>query len=825
MSNENNQDLSFLEKKDANALTGKDIILTLIRNIHWFILFAVIGAAIAFYKVDRTDRIYESHSKIIISSVTRNRMNNGESMLDNITNRRIGISLNAINDELIILKSETPMLEIAKRLGLEQNYKCQTKLIKRVKDLYKESPIDVKMLDINPKDYASMTVTVQKDSSFVINIGELDSVKGHLGDTVSTSIGRVVINPTWALRELYYDNPIMVNHSNILDVAANYQSKVSVERNSINDAIINLSIRDTSPERAADVLNELVSVYNETTINEKKHIIELTSDYINTRIAQLDSDLGTQESQIANFKRDNQLLSLDDYGQNYLNTSIESKQEIERLNAQISHAEYLLQLTNENSENNLFPVSVDINDENIKSTISHFNELVLKLDKYKNSGTTNNPIVQDMNAEMASMKNNLRQLLTAYIGSMNQKIGTVQAAGERASDQIRQVPGRQLYIDNVTRVQGIKEQLYLTLLSKREELLISQPSIEGNAKVIDRARVNRVPVAPNTTKSILIGLLLGLCFPILCFVMSRMLDTRVRYRKDIEAYVDIPILGEIPSKAKGDDRKIVVVDSKRDQISEAFRILRSNIEYTRNLDKSATTYLFLSLTEGSGKTFLTSNLAASLGLMNKKVIILDLDLRKGTLTHNSTSTKMHGMSTFLSGKTDDIGSIITHNIVAPGVDAIFSGSIPPNPAELLSSDRLAQVFAYLKERYEYIFIDAVPAGIVADADIIKKYADVSVFLIRSNMVDKRMLPDIQVLKDKKVFPNMSIILNGVKYKKSKGYGNNYGYGYGSGYGYGYGYGSYGYGYGKQYGYSMEDEEDHHHHKHKHNKKDTLESKA
>ena len=818
MSNDNNQDLSFLEKKDANALTGKDIFFTLIRNIHWFILFAVIGAAVAYYKVDRADRIYESHSKIIISSVTRNRMNNGVSMLENITNRRVGISLNAINDELIVLKSETPMLEVAKRLGLEQNYKCQTKLIKRVKDLYKESPIDVKMLDISPKDYASLVVTLQKDSSFVINIGELDPVKGHLGDTVSTSIGRVIVNPTWALRELYYDNPITVNHSNILDVAALYRSKVSIVRNSINDAIINLSIRDTSPERAADVLNELVAVYNETTINEKKHIIELTSDYINTRIAQLDSDLGTQESQIANFKRDNQLLSLDDYGQNYLNASIESKQEIERLNAQISHAEYLLQLTNENTDNNLFPVSVDINDENIKSTISHFNELVLKLDKYKNSGTTNNPIVQDMNVEMASMKNNLRRLLTAYIGSMNQKIGTVQAAGERASDQIRQVPGRQLYIDNVTRVQGIKEQLYLTLLSKREELLISQPSIEGNAKVIDRARVNRSPVAPNTTKSILMGLLLGLCFPILCFVMSRMLDTRVRYRKDIEAYVDIPILGEIPSKAKGDDRRIVVADSKRDQISEAFRILRSNIEYTRNLDKSATTYLFLSLMEGSGKTFLTSNLAASLGLVNKKVIILDLDLRKGTLTHNSAPTKMHGMSTYLSGKTDDIDSIITHDIVAPGVDAIFSGSIPPNPAELLSSDRLAQVFAYLKERYEYIIIDAVPAGIVADADIIKKYADVSVFLIRSNMVDKRMLPDIQALKDQKKFPNMSIILNGVKYKKRKGYGSGYGYGYG------YGYGNYGYGYGQQYGYGLEDGESHRH-KNKHHKKDTSESKA
>ena len=671
MANNTDNDLSFLDKKDANALTGKDILLTVTRNIHWFLLFALLGAAIAFYVVDRRDRIYESHAKIIINSVTRSRLNSGESMLDNITNRRLGITLNAVNDEIIIISSETPMLTVCDRLGLDMSYKCQTKLVKRTKDLYKESPIEVKMLDISPTDYATAVVTLNPDSTYVVQIGEEEFVKGHFRDTISTSYGRMKVTPTWALRELYYDNPITVQHQNIIDIADYFRHKVEVKRNSESDAIINLSLRDTSPERAADILNEMIAIYNENVIEDKKAIIQQTSDYINNRIAQLNSELGAQESQIAAFKSNNQLLDLQDYGQSYIATSIQSSEEIDRLNAQISHAKYLQQLTVQNTENKLFPVTIDIDDENIVATLSRFNELVLKLDKYRTTGTTNNPIVQDMNIELNSLKSNLNQLLTTYIGAIQQKMAGVQEIGDNANKKIRQVPGQQLYIDNVTRVQGIKEELYLTLLSKREELLISQPSIEGNATIIDKARVNKAPVAPDTTRGILLGFLIGLFVPIGIFALLRMLDTKVRYRQDVEAYVDIPFLGEIPSKKKGDDRNIVILDKKRDQISEAFRILRSNIEFTRNVDKSATTYLFLSLMENSGKTFLTSNLASSLAMINKKVILLDLDLRKGTMTKNSTDIKKQpGFSTYLSGKINEIEPLITHDVVAPGVDAV-----------------------------------------------------------------------------------------------------------------------------------------------------------
>ena len=303
-------DLSFLEKKDANALTGKDIFFTILRNLHWLILCAAIGAAIAYYISDRADRIYESHAKILVTSITRNRFDNGQSMLENITNRRVATTMDAINDEIIVLKSETPMLEVAKRLDLGTTYMCQTKLVKRVKDLYEDTPVRLKFLDINENDYATVVIIINRDSTFVIEAGDFEPVKGHLGDTVSTGYGRISVTPTWALRELYYENPITVSHRSIYDVADTYRYKVSVDRNSYSDGIINFSLHDTSPQRAADILNEMITVYNENTILEKGRIINQTSEYINSRIAQLDADLGAQESQIATFKRDNQLLSL-----------------------------------------------------------------------------------------------------------------------------------------------------------------------------------------------------------------------------------------------------------------------------------------------------------------------------------------------------------------------------------------------------------------------------------------------------------------------------------------------------------------------------------
>ena len=251
------------------------------------------------------------------------------------------------------------MLEVARRLNLGMSYYYKTKVVKRVKDLYTDSPIDVALLDVNESDDLTFVVTVSPDSLYVLETSDGEEVKGRLRDTVSTPLGRVCVQPTWALRDLYYDNPIQVKHRNIYDVVADYRQRVSITRNGSAEWIIDLLLKDTSPQRAADILNEMVAVYNDHTIREKTEIIRQTSDYINTRVAQLDNELGVQEAKIASFKRENQLLNVEEYGQAYIAASIESSEEVERLRAQISHAQYLQTLTSPSEEYRLFPITVD----------------------------------------------------------------------------------------------------------------------------------------------------------------------------------------------------------------------------------------------------------------------------------------------------------------------------------------------------------------------------------------------------------------------------------------------------------------------------------
>ena len=656
MSQDNqNTDLSFLEKKDANALTVKDIVITILRNLHWLVLCGVIGGFIGWYKGDQLDRIYESHAKIKIYETAQNSMMSQLEQMATLRNRSAAKSL---NDEMIIIKSETAMAEVVQNLNLTTFYNYETKIIKRKRELYKDSPIEVSFLDMNERDRVNMSVLLQNDSLVTLKFSDGSSVDGYLRDTLSTNFGRVCIIPTWAYRDSYIDATIHVRKRNIYDVVADYRSAVWISTGRGTDGIIDMSLNDKSAERAADVLNMMITVYNQNSIKEQQRVVIETSKFINERIAQLDREMGIHESEIATFKSNNLLLNVDDYGQAYMETIKEVTEEQEQVKAEIKHAKYLQNFAENNEDNKLFPLTVNLNDDNIVQTIAEFNQIVLKLDKYNNSGYVNNPTVLGMQIELSTLKTNIEKLLDSYIEVLEQKLQSLKSTEQQARKKASDVPTGQLYLDNIARVQGIKEGLYLSLLTKREEMLMSTPSIEGKAGIIDRARVNPSPVAPQPKKTMVSGIVIGLLIPVGVFFIRRMLDTKVRYRKDVEAYIDVPVLGEVPSKSKKDDRQIVVDGSNRNAISEAFRILRSNIEYTRNTDGSATTYLFLSLVESSGKTFLTTNIAASLAMVDKRVILLDLDIRKGTLSRKFGMRKHVGFSDYLSGKVDDIEDFV-----------------------------------------------------------------------------------------------------------------------------------------------------------------------
>ena len=543
-------DLSFLDESSNTSLKIKDTLFLILRNLHWLILFAVIGAFVGTYLARSQEKIYASSARVIIKDPNTNSVDMRDSeLLNSVTGARTGrFYVSTLNNELMIMTSKTTMMEVVEAMDLNVTYTTPTRLVKRVRDLYGETPIAVDMMDVKDNQYVLMTIVPNDAKHASLQMEGYAPMSITLNDTITTPVGRVVVLPTWNYIESWFGIPVTVTHKTVSATADYYRSVVSATRDDEKNTIVNLSIRDKSAQRAADLLNKLIEIYNEDAIKSKKKIVAYSHDYINERLTVLDEELGAKEMELASFKRQNELIDVGSLGQTYVSASIASNQQAEQLEQQLSLARYLQESINSGSLSKPLPVSLGIEDPNIVASLTQYNETALKLDKYETSGATNNPIVKELMTEQTVLKSNLSKMVSVYISSLSERLQGARNAGARASSQVQSVPTKQIYVENVERMQKIKEALYLNLLTKREELMISQPSMEGNAKVVEEARVIPVPVAPNERSMMLKGLLLGLCIPIAFYLIRRILDTKVRYRADIEKGTTVPFVGEVPAR-------------------------------------------------------------------------------------------------------------------------------------------------------------------------------------------------------------------------------------------------------------------------------------
>lgn len=357
------------------------------------------------------------------------------------------------------------------------------------------------------------------------------------------------------------------------------------------------------------------------------------------------------------------------------------------------------------------------------------------------------------------------------------------------------MPGKQLELLTIERQQKVKEALYVYLLNKKEENALSMAMTDDNARVIDQANGSYAPIYPNKLKDLAIGLLCGLAIPSVILLLMLLLDTSVKTRTEIEDVVQIPFLAEIPLAKDSQIGKndILIRADGKDPISESFRILRTNLGFMNAGGKPMKVITFTSFSSGAGKTFTSMNLAASLIQLKKKVILLDLDLRKGTLSSQLQLKGVKGIAHYLSDLSINIDEIIVQNLPVQGLDMLPIGIIAPNPVELLLSSRFDELINCLKEKYDYVIVDNVPMKIVADSSIVNRVTDVTIFVVRSGKLDRRQLPELEKIYQEKKLNNLAIVLNGIP-KRAYSYSYGYGYGYGYSYGYGYGYGS---GYGNE----------------------------
>ena len=748
----------------------------------WFLLSVLVCGGIAWYHYARSPLVYFRSATVIIKDPSNKTSTTGLDRFDNIINK-----VNVAN-EILQFRSKKLMREVLQRLHADISYQLEDGL--RSNELYNQSPVLLSFPDALPEQHFAFTVTLKDKKSLVLSDFTGIDVKSdftvEMYDTVTLSQGmRVVATPTNYYSDSWTGTPIRVAKLPMESMVNYYKSALGIQQEEEESSILTLALKDGSAARAEDILNTLINVYNEEAIKDKNQVAVNTADFINDRLIIIENELGGVESELETFKQRNQIVDIASSAGMYMSESQKYNTDALELETQLRLANFIKDyLTDPAKETDLIPSNTGIGDMNIESQINLYNTAKLKRDHLIDDSSANNPVVLELNNSLRAMKQNIIRAVDNMIVSLNVQRSDAQSREMRAQNRITSIPTKERKMLSIERQQKVKEALYLFLLNKREENALSQAMADNNARVIDGAEGSNSPISPNRNRILLLGLLVGLAIPSLACLGILFLDTRVHSRKDFEDIVSVPYLGEIPQdkeagKLNEQESPFLLAKEQRDStVSEAFRILRTNMAFMARKDLPQQVIIFTSLNEGAGKTFISKNLGMSLVLAKKKVILIDMDIRRGTLSRQLHLHKT-GLTNYLADATLSAEDIIQHQ---DGFDIIAAGAIAPNPAELLMDERLDNLVTELRRRYDYIVVDSVPVGIIADATISNRIADLTIFVARAGRLDRRQLPEIEQLYKENKLHNMALVLNGADLHRRYGYYGYYGYSYKYGYG-------------------------------------------
>ena len=799
--------------QEENPMSIRDIWNLCVNNWKWFVISVAICLAAAAFYILRSVPVYSRSSSVLIKEDRRSGSVSAD-IASAFSDLGVGQTWVNVSNELINFTSPDLMMQVVKNLNLDVNY---------IRDgffhdytLYGSSlPVRVRFLDIPQNAGAAMTITPVDSASVRIDdfVFQGNKVKGHqdvaYGDTLETAAGHIIVEP--AEYKGKFDFPVQVYRSGYQSATRGCRGRLSAALNGKNTTVIDLTYRDVNTQRAEDVLRMIINVYNENWIKDKNQISISTNDFIAERLNIIEHELGNVDKTITSYRSAHRLPDYASAAQMDMQISAEAGKQLIDLNNQLSIARYLQSDIRAAGNGVLLPANVGLNDASTRAQIEQYNTSMLQRNRLVESSSEENLLVKDLDQQLASLRGAVLTSLDNYIKALNVQIQSSQRVQSSSQARVSDIPLQAGQLLSDERQQKVKEALYLFLLQKREENELSQAFTAYATRVVASPSGPAAPIAPNKKMILLVALLLGLAIPFAWFYLKEIMNTTVRGRKDIEN-LSVPFLGELPSSYKKrkfyeraritdnpEDRQIVVKPHSRNLINEAFRVVRTNLEFMRGKEPGGKVLMVTSFNVGSGKTFVSSNLATVLAVKGRKVIVLDLDLRKRSLSEFAGQPKQ-GMADLLSGKVDDWRPLVIHQVGGNALDVLPVGKIPPNPAELLAEPALPKLLAELRNEYDYVILDCPPIEIVTDSDLIAPNADITVFIVRAGLLERSMLPQIDKYYQAKRYNGMAILLNGTDSTGRYGYKYGYKYGYGR-------YGSYGhYGHYGSYG-SQGDEDD------------------
>ena len=782
-----------MDNKTKEFITVKDLWEIFINNIWLFVISVVISISIGIAYIVITPPMYQRNASILIKDNEQ-----GKSISTQATQgfEDMGMfqSNTNINNEIHVLRTTAFMSEVVKRLGLEYNYKVRQNGVRWI-DLYTSTPFKVELDSNIMNSSISFEITFSKPTNYIVSEFTINGedvsgeFEGKLGEEVTTPYGGFLVEATPFLSEnkTIVGNQYIFSKSTTKATAKKYLQSLSVILRSDDASIIDLSITDENTERADNILNTLISIYNENWIKDKNEVTFNTSGFIDDRLSVIQYELEGVDGSIADFKSEQLMPDVAAVASIQLQQTTNNNNEQLVVKNQLSMARYIQEyLQDDAAIEQLLPVNTGIESGAIESMIGKYNELLLQKNMLLSNSGKRNPLVADMIVNLRSIKSVINTSINDHISTLIIRLKNLESEDIQHKQNLSSTPKQAKKLLGVERQQKIKEELFLYLLQKREENELSQAFSAYNTKILSVADGSPYPIEPKKAIILLFALVIGVILPIFYLIIKESLDTSITSKMDLDGLSKIPFVGSIPhitppkgEKKSNGPRVTVVSSGNRDVFNESFRVLRSNLDFMTDKSGMAQVIQLISINPGSGKSFITINLGLSMALKDAKVLLIDADIRKATLSSYLNVHKT-GISEYLSGENNNIDELILKSQLHENLDILSVGKIPPNPSELLLKAKLGELITEMKTRYDYIFLDCPPVDIVPDAAIIGKFCNTAIFVVRAGLLDKRLLPDIEALYESKKYNNMCLLLNGVRYS-GKGYYGYRRYGY---YGYG-----------------------------------------
>ena len=763
----------------------------------WFVVSVIICIACAWGYLRLATPVYNISATVLIKDDKKGGGASMSSELEKMGLNGFVSSSSNIENEIEVLKSRTLAREVVSSLGLFVTYMDEDKFPN--KELYRTSPV---LVSLTPQEADRLPQTMEIDMllqpagamDVQVKVGKKEYRKHleKLPAVFPTDEGTVAFfanNDT--LSSLRPESVTTERHitayiNRPFAVAKGYAGSLSITPTSKATSVVTVSLKNSNTQRGKDYIDKLLEMYNINANNDKNEVAQRTAEFIDERIDIISKELGSTERDLENFKRSAGITDLTSEAQIALTGNAEyEKKRVEnqtQINLVMDLKKYL-----QGSGYEVLPANVGLQDAGVAGAIDRYNEMVAERKRLLRTSTESNPAIVNLTTSIRAMRSNIQTTLDATLKGLEITKADLIREASRYSRRISDAPTQERQFVSIARQQEIKSGLYLMLLQKREENAIVLAAIANNAKIIDEAQADSTPISPKRMMIYLAALVFGIGIPVGVIYLIGLTKFKIEGRADVEKLTSLPVVGDIPL-ADEKTGAIAVFENQNNLMSETFRNVRTNLQFM--LENGKNVILVTSTVSGEGKSFISANLAISLSLLGKKVVIVGLDIRKPGLNKVfNLPKKEYGITQFLTNSTVNLMDLVHHSDINKNLYILPGGTVPPNPTELLARDGLEKAVEILRKNFDYVILDTAPVGMVTDTLLIGRVADLSVYVCRADYTRKTEFTLINELAENNKLPNLCIAINGLDLQKKK-------------YGYYYGYGKYGkyYGYGKHYGY-------------------------